>query len=587
MHYEIDHRFLPGLREKEDVVTADSPYRSAPHHLVHVLRRRKWIVIMALVLVPAFALAYSFHQRALYHASAEVLVNQNGVVQNIAGAGALVQSQDPQRFLDTQAALAREPEVARRVVAEEKQSGLTVDQFLRSSSVNEKQGANLLVFGVTNHHRSSAMSLAATYAQEYVSFERELDSAALKSALAKVQARIRTSRHNSALYASLSDKAQQLETLLTLQTSTASVVRVPDAAKKVQPRPLRNGLIALVLGLIIGLGVALLRDSLDARVRTAREISTETGLPLLARIPTPVRRLSRANRLVMLADPYGAQSESIRALRANIEYAQQQSEARTIMVTSALEREGKSTTSANLAVALTRAGHRVTLVDLDLRRPFLHRFFDHEGQPGVTEVALGQVEIQDAVFEVALPARQSTDRLLSGNGTRRTDRSKAGGAARSQAQAELRPLVVMPAGAVPPDPGEFVATQALADVLTEVRRRSDIVVIDSPPLFHVSDALVLSDTVDAMVLVSRIGLLRHDMIPELHRLLEICPATKLGFVLTGADDEEGSGYAYGYGYGYGHESKRTQSWPLTRASADVPVGQLELRRTGEELGRPT
>jgi tyrosine-protein kinase len=492
--------------------------------------------------------AYSLHQQALYRASADVLINSQNAVQNIAG---LVSTQDPQRFLDTQAALAREPTVARGVVATVKASGLTSDQFLQESSVAEKTGANLLVFSVTDHRPALSVRLAAEYARQYVLFERELDTRALQTALEKVRARIAgLGSRSSALYTSLADKEQQLETALTLQTSTASVVRNPDAARKIQPRPVRNGILGLALGLIIGLALALLREALDSRARTAAEIASETGLTLLGRIPGPSRRLRRKKRLVMLADPFSRNAEAIRTLRTNLEFANLEPQARTIMVTSAVEQEGKSTTAANLAVAFTRTGARVILVDLDLRRPFLHRFFDHHSRPGITDVVRGQVELADALFEVAV----STTVPVPPAPTRSPkSRSKAAPAMQMQS------LGVLPAGQLPPDPGEFVGTQALAATLADLRDQADLVIIDSPPLLHVSDALTLSTAVDGMIVVSRIDVVRRNMLTELHRLLAMCSAPKLGFVLTGADHEEG-----GYGYG-GYYRTYTENDPRLAA----------------------
>lgn len=498
-------------------------------------------MLLAIILVPAAAVLYSLYQEERYRASADVLINSQNTVQSIAG---VVAPQDPQRFLDTQAVLAREPTVARQVVATVKDAGLATGQFLQNSSVAETTGANLLVFSVTDHRPAFSVRLAAEYARQYVLFERELDTRALQTAIVKVRARIGRlgpAATNSALYASLSDKEQQLETALTLQTSTASVVRVPAAARKVQPRPVRNGILGLGLGLIIGLALALFREALDSRARTAGEIGSETGLSLLARIPHPERRLRRKNRLVMLADPFGRHAETFRRLKTNLELANLEKQARMIMVTSAVEQEGKSTTAANLAVAFTRAGARVILVDLDLRRPFLHRFFDHPSRPGITDVVLGQVELSDALFEVpvtvAAPASRKITNIMARGRPRATPLTK------------LLSLAVLPAGQVPPDPGEFVGTRALADVLANVRERADVVIVDSPPLFHVSDALTLSTVVDAMIIVSRIDVVRRDMLTELNRMLAVMPAVKLGFVLTGADHEEG---AYGYG-GYYHQ----------------------------------
>jgi Mrp family chromosome partitioning ATPase len=235
----------------------------------------------------------------------------------------------------------------------------------------------------------------------------------------------------------------------------------------------------------------------------------------------------------MLTDPFSAHAEAVRTLRTNIEFTNLQTRARMIMVTSAVEQEGKSTTAANLAIAFARAGARVILVDLDLRRPFLHRFFDHHSRPGITDVVLGQVELADALFEVPVSVTGPTPRSRI-----RWRRPQAA------PEAQTHSLGVLPAGQLPPNPGDLVGSHALAEILADVREQADVVIVDSPPLLHVSDAVTLSNVMDAMIIVSRMDVARRDMLSEVHRLLAICPTVKLGFVLTGADREES---AYGYG----------------------------------------
>ena len=524
--------------------------------------------MLALVLFPAGALGYSFRQQDLYRASADVLINTQNTVQNIAGVAA---PQDPQRFLDTQVALAREPSVAHAVVEAVKAKDLTADEFIGNSSVSAKTNANLLVFSATNHRPALAARLAAEYARQYVLFERKLDTSALQVALRKVRTRISglgPNDRSSALYANLTDKEQQLETALTLLTSTATVVRT-GGASKVQPRPVRNGALGFILGLIAGFALALLREALDTRVRTADEIGSETGLPLLARIPAPPKGLRTKNRLVMLAKPAGPHAEAIRTLRTNIEFANLETGARTMMITSAVDREGKSTTAANLAVAFARAGDRVILVDLDLRRPFLHNFFDHAGRPGITDVVLGEVDLADALFEV--PIERSLEPRSRRARSKQTVTADGTGVHR---------LGVLPAGALPPDPGEFVRTQALAQTLVDLREIADIVIVDSPPLLPVSDALTLSTAVDAMIIVARLDVARRNILRELDRALASCPSVKLGFVLTGAEREEGYAYGY-YGSHYSREDvlsdslsappmRREESGPSTRAAESPP-----------------
>src|SRR5258707_1354369 len=177
------------------------------------------------------------------------------------------------------------------------------------------------------------------------------------------------------------------------------------------------------------------------------------ALPLLARLPTPSKRLRTENRLTMLAEPSGVQAEAFRMLRTNLEFASLGKTAKVVMITSAGEQEGKSTTIANLAVALARSGRHVVLVDLDLRRPYLNRFFQLTG-PGITQVALGQVSLDDALETVAItepsPGRPYTKPHANGNGN---------GAAK-----DVRGMLeVLPSGPIPPDPGEFVATHALTE----------------------------------------------------------------------------------------------------------------------------
>jgi len=210
------------------------------------------------------------------------------------------------------------------------------------------------------------------------------------------------------------------------------------------------------------------------------------------------------------------------------------------MVTSATEQEGKSTTIANLAVAMARAGRHVVLVDLDLRRPFIDRFFDLGGRPGLTQVALGVAQLGEAIVRIPIGGSDSLA-SMGGNGN-------GNGHKRAQAGA----LDVLPSGPIPPDPGEFVGTARLTEILEHLRAHADVVLIDAPPLFHVGDGLTLSSKVDAVLVVTRMEVMRRPMLNELGRLLDTMPAHKLGFVVTGAESEEG--YEYGYG---GYYYKRT------------------------------
>ena len=506
------------------------------------VRRRAWIVVLAVVLVPAGAYYYSIKQPKLYQASSEVLLNRQNLAATISGIPDY-SFYDPS-VAQTQAELATVPPVAQRTLRATGVTSLTAGQLLGETQVTPKTDTDLLMFTVTDGNAARAQRLVTEYARQYTLYRRDLDTASLKQALIDLKGRLNQlaaqGKSDSGAYRSLVGRQQQLQTLEALQTSNASLVRSANGAVQVQPKPFRNGFVGLALGLILGIGLALLWEALDTRVRSVEDIEHRLGLPLLARLSEPPRRLQRKNKLVMVADPTDHQAESFRMLRTNVDFVNLERDARVIMVTSALDREGKSTTIANLAVAFARTGRRVVLVDLDLRRPALDRFFDLEGREGLTNVALGEVSLDEAIKYVAVEpevtaSRRGRSTNVEGNGN---------GAIEGV-------LELLLSGPPPPAAGEFVASEAVGEILDELRERADLVLVDAPPLLQVGDAITLTARVDALFVVTRLKMMRRPALKELARVLETCPAEKLGFVVTGAKFEEGYGYA-----GYRRDERR-------------------------------
>jgi Mrp family chromosome partitioning ATPase/capsular polysaccharide biosynthesis protein len=512
---------------------------------LRVARRRKWVVIQAALLLPLAAVAFSLHQQRLYEASADVLLNSENLAAAAPGTPLPGLSQEPERITQTQARVARMPEVARGALRQVSGTGLTVTDFLADSSVSSSPASDILTFAVTSSDRARTKQLANAYAQAYVAYRQQLYAGSIQRALADVERRLRQLDRAGAalgaltaygaLYTSLVDRQQTLESMQALQPSVASVLRQADGTVLTQPKTVRNGAVGLVVGLVLGLALLFLREALETRARTAEEVSVRLGsLPLLGRIPKLPKRLRRAEKLVMLEEPASAHAEAFRMLRANLDFMTLDRDVRTIMVTSALQQEGKSTTVANLAVAFARAGKRVVLVDLDLRRPVLARFYNLEG-PGLTQVALGHVPLEEALTQVVITDPPAVRRRLalrrSGNGKGNLTRELLG------------LLEVLPSGPVPPDPGEFVSSPALEKILGALRERADVVLVDAPAALHVGDAVALSSRVDGIVIVARSKALRRQTLAELNRLLAMVRTPALGFVAT--DEDKGEGYAAG------------------------------------------
>jgi capsular exopolysaccharide synthesis family protein len=493
---------------------------------VAIVRRRAWVIAETTVLLVAVSLLFSVQQEKLYQASAQMLISRQDLGAALTGLPNPDASVDPVRLAQTQAQLARVPEVARRTVDAARIPGLTPSEFLASSDVSASDSADLLTFAVRNSAPGAAQKLATTYANVFSTYQLELSTRTLKQAQRDLEARAAqlasAGGKGTAQYQNLIEKAQQLRTVAILQQRN-TVVKDAGQATQIKPTPKKNVLLGAIVGFVLGIGIIFAWEALDKRVRSEAEIEGWLGLPLLARLPAPPRRLSKERRLTMLDDPANVHAETVRRLRTNVEFANLTVDAKTLMVTSSMQDEGKSTTIANLAVAFARAGSDVVLVDLDLRHPMIGDFFRVPGERGVGDIVRWDTSLDAVLVEIPLPNRQSADTRHQGP---REDHGR---------------LNLLLAGSLPENPGEFVGSPELDEILTELRARFDYVFIDAPPMLAVGDGMTISTKVDAVIVVARIGKVDRRALRDLARELDVTPAAKLGYVVTGVDLDEAYG----------------------------------------------
>ena len=482
-----------------------------------VLRRRRWVFVMTALLVPLVAVVLSMRTAPTYQASVKVLLSQGNPADVVSGLQTAYT--DPARTAQTQADLARVLEVIRPAVREAHVRGLTPAKLLKDSSVAVSPGSDFLTFSVTANDPRVASRLATTYARTFVEYRRARDVeqiARTRQSVERRRAQLEASGlSGTAAYRSV---AQQIAALDALTIPELVVLHDAGAAVKVGPHVARNGMLALVLGTVLGLIVVFVSDAFDTRVRSVDTIrSGLNGLPLLARLPPPPRALRKHDRLVMVAAPTTEDAEPFRVLRAKLDYANGKPQTRTIMVTSGVGGEGKSTTAANLAVALARAGRRVVLIDFDLRGAHLHRLFAVSEAPGLTDVALRDVELDDALVDVPL-----------------IDLSAPSQNGQSPSRREGK-LQVLPVGRSLDDPDQLRPELVVGRIVDALENRADVVLIDAAPLLPTGEAIALSASVDAILLVVRLNALPSQALDEVARILSASPAAKLGFVLTDAD----------------------------------------------------
>ena len=503
-----------------------------------MINRQKWIVVLAVIVVPLIALAVSSSQQRLYQASVTVLVNEQNPTAAALNLPAAAAS-PPDRYAATQAALARAAIVAQMTVKAAKVPGRRAGELLANSSVNVNPNADLLVFSVSDPVPAAARKLAFAYATQFKAYRHRLDTQSLTVALADVRRRLNavaaTGGLTSPLYRTLTDSYRNLQSLQTLQAAGPStlVVGPAGAVSQVQPKTSRNLILGLLVGLALGIGLAFLREALDTRVHSAEEMQARLGLPLLGHLPKPDRRPGDVDRrtaraepagpgppqpeqLATLSEPTGPGAEAFRILKANLDIRLVWQDVKSIIVTSTAQGEGKSTTAANLAVTVARSGRHVILVDLDLRHPSIARFFDLGDRPGLTSVAEGVLDLDDALS--AVEVRPSSSGTSSGE------------------------LEILTLGPPPSDPGEFLSSSFVPDTLAALAARCDLLLIDTPPLLAVSDAMTIATRTDALILVAEVNQVRRATLAETRRVLETCPAFTLGFIATGSNS--GGRYPY-------------------------------------------
>lgn len=350
------------------------------------------------------------------------------------------------------------------------------------------------------------------------------------------------------IYTLLQTRLKESEIAQAVEDAT---VRVVDPALRtrdpVRPRLMLNLLLAGVLGTMLGVGVAFGREFMDDTVHTREDIEKATGgLSVIGMIPRIQlvgaaangngngRRNGRVGRmpadglghleerLVTGRDPRNPVSEAYRSLRTNLTFVTPDHPPKTLVMTSAMPQEGKSTTSANLAVTLCQMGLKVLLVDTDLRRGVLHALFKVPREPGLSNILAGQSTLAESVRRVD----------LGENGI----------------------LNLIPTGVLPPNPSELLSSHRMTKLIDELGAAYDTVILDCPPLNVVTDAAIVGARVDGVIVVARASTTEKGALAFATDLLRRVRAPVVGTVLNDLDHRRDSRYSKGYGrYGYYHE----------------------------------
>ena len=292
-----------------------------------------------------------------------------------------------------------------------------------------------------------------------------------------------------------------------------------------------NMALALALGLMLGVGFAFLAENLDDRVRGAEEVEERVGAPVLGHVPYVEEWVESPDPLLATVhEPTSGASEAYRTLRTNLRFLSLERPLQTVLVTSTLKEEGKSTTAANLAVALAEGGMQTILVSADLRRPSAHKFFDLPDTGGIVAALDGGSSVEDALQETDVPN-----------------------------------LRVLPAGGHPPNPTEILASSRFTEVLESLASLADIVLIDAPPVLGLADASALASKVDGVLFVVDAHEVPRRSLSHAAEQIRKAGGRLLGTIINGVEPHEGGyGYYYQYYYAYADEQQAERGRPLLR-----------------------
>ncbi|MDP9314578.1 MAG: polysaccharide biosynthesis tyrosine autokinase [Chloroflexota bacterium] len=518
---------------------------------VAILLHWALLLILAAMLSGAAAYYISSRQQRVYQASTTILIDEASGVK----AGENYQSiLTSERRARTYAQLVTTGPLLESVI---EQVGLqiTVDRLKSTIDVQAVRDTQLIKVRAQDTDPARAAQIANTLVTRFAAQTQQLQNERygasrenLKEQIAILQRQIEQTEASlnglvndasatpdrSRLEASLTQYRQSYANLLQsyeqvrlaeAQTSSSIVVVEPATAPKVpvSPRVLLNTALAAIVGLLVALGLVFLREALDDSVKQPDLLAEHLGLPILGLIS----RIKGADKTkpIVVAEPRSPVSEAYRALRANIEFSSVDRPVRSLLITSPAPNEGKSTVSVNLGAIMAQAGRQVAVVDADMRRPTVHKRFDMTNRDGLSELFV------------------KPEMFLNG----------------AMRKTAVQGVSVVTAGVLPPNPAELLGSDKMQGILQQLQDRADLVLLDTPPVTAVTDAVVLSPRVDGVILVLRVGQTKLGAAKQAVEQLRRAGARVLGIVLNDVPTGRSRyGYAYQSYYQQYHYVEKTK-----------------------------
>ncbi len=532
-----------------------------------IVRHWFWLLVAGALLAGGSAYLVSISLPKVYEAQVTLLVGEASASSGVNYNDLLAS----QRISQTYANLATTGPILAQVIAD---AGLdtTPDEFRKLVTSTAARDSTLVTVSVEDGDPALAADLANDIASQMIAASASVygqngevqafigqqvmatqaqieETQAEIDRLAGLPARtVEDDQQLTALKSQVASLRQSYAALVGIAGSTANAVTVVDPATPPalpsSPRVLLNTLLAILVGLLIALGIAFVMEYLDDTVKSSEDVEEATGLPTLGTILKMKSEKGRSDiyRLATLLYPRGPAAEAYRTLRTNLAFASVDEPVRTLLVTSSIPSEGKTTTAGNLAVAFAQAGRNVILLDADLRKPGVNRLFDMTNAWGLTTLLGGDEATIDDVAQLT----------------------------------EQENLRIVTTGPLPPNPAELLASQRMRTILERLTAAADLVIVDSPPLQAVTDAAILASITDGTLLVIDSGRTRRAATQHGREALAKAGARVLGVALNRMSARAANEYVYYDYYGTKNEDAKaaTGTAPAAAAAATGATGAL-------------
>jgi succinoglycan biosynthesis transport protein ExoP len=496
-----------------------------PLAFANVVWRAKWLLLVAVVVAGVATYAWSSSRAERYSATSTLYIESATGTNPLLGASASVQ---PDRVTRNQAELIVSPAVAARA-AELAGLDLSPGDMLDAVKAEPSVGSDFIAVTGEGASAAAAAAIANAFTDAFIDTTRETGRRRLADTLRELQDQLaELPRQGGALaQAQRATLTEQIRDVRLASTFPATPVRQIDAARAPShpdsPRPKRDALFGAVIALFLALGLALVRDRTDTRIRDLDDVGRAYPYPILTVVPhAPEGSPSAAG--VPFVPP--VLREPFRTLRTNLQLDAVDRPLRRLLITSAVPGEGKTCTVRNLALTYAEAGVNVVVVEADLRRPTLTAAFGVPDAPlGIVDVMSGRADAEQILIDIPVGGLEE---LGYSPGTVR----------------------LAPSGATPPNPPSLLASERFREFLDRIVDPDDVVLIDTPPLTSVSDAMTIAHLADGVIVIVRVGKTDRRAADIARDQIERVSGVRITGVVANAVEQSQSSYATSYGYGY-------------------------------------